>query len=132
MDDLYADIILDHYKHPKNIGSIRVCAPEAKLHHVHAANAGCGDSFRADLVVRNGVVTDMKWTGEGCAISTAAMSMVSEWISGKTMAEVRSMDRQMLLSHMGLEDISAAREKCLLLPTQLFLFCAAPQLHAHR
>lgn len=121
MDDIYVDIILDHYKNPRHVGVISVSEGESKLRHVDALNAGCGDSIHADIVTHDGIITDIKWQGTGCAISTASMSMCSELVIGKSFEEVRTLQKEDMLTLLGLSTITPSREKCLLLPLQLFL-----------
>jgi nitrogen fixation protein NifU and related proteins len=83
MDDLYLDTILDRYKHPTQKGWIEV-VPE---HHVldirRAHNVSCGDKFEVAILIRDGLIVDAKWRGEGCAISTASTDLVTEWMVGK-------------------------------------------------
>ncbi len=121
MDDLYQEHILDHYKNPRNVGSISTSSKGEKLVHTHAANAGCGDSIEADVRVKDGIITEIKWRGTGCAISQAAMSTFSEWMTGKSLVEGKSANKKRILSLVGLSDITPAREKCLVLPLGLFL-----------
>lgn len=120
MDELYRDEILDHYRHPRNFGTIREEPLGAKLIHIHASNHGCGDDLDADLVIKNGVIVDLKWRGTGCTISQASMSLVSEWALGKTIEEATQLSKKEVLSFVGLPEIAEAREKCALLPLQIF------------
>lgn len=121
MDDLYQEHILDHYKHPRNFGKIEEVVIGAKLVRIHASNQGCGDELDADLVIKDGKVIDIKWTGTGCAISQASMSILSQWFKGKTVAEIQNLELSQLLELLGLSVIAEAREKCLTLPQQLFV-----------
>ncbi len=119
MDDLYQEHILDHYKHPRNAGSITQ-AHEGELMRAHASNAGCGDDIDADFIVSGGIITAMKWRGTGCAISQSAMSIISEWVIGKKLREVHALTVSQVLKLMGLSEVAMAREKCVSLPLQLF------------
>jgi nitrogen fixation protein NifU and related proteins len=120
MDDLYRDIILDHYRNPRNVGWIESCKADEQLFFLKAANASCGDEIEASIVVNGGKVIDIKWRGTGCAISQASMSMVSEWGIGKTLDEIKSLSQKQVLEMMGMDEITPTREKCLVLSLQLF------------
>ena len=80
--DLYQEVILDHSKHPRNFGE-----PEEFTCKADGHNPLCGDRLTVFLTVENGVVEDVSFQGAGCAISTAAASMMSEALKGKTEAE---------------------------------------------
>src|SRR5204863_8852136 len=72
MDELYRDYILDHYKNPKNFGEL----PEHDL-DFHDKNPLCGDEMEVQIRVEDGRIADLKWHGQGCAISQAAASIAS-------------------------------------------------------
>lgn len=120
MDDLYRDEILDHYQHPRHQGKITQVPKGAQLLKAHASNHGCGDDIEADLVIKDGVVVDLAWTGTGCAISQASMSLVSEWAVGKPLNEVTKLSKEKILEFISLPEIASAREKCALIPLQIF------------
>lgn len=86
LNELYREVILDHYRSPRNRGSI-ADAP----HHGEGQNPLCGDEVAIDLVVADGVVTDVAVSGQGCSISQASASMMSEAIKGKGLDEVASV-----------------------------------------
>lgn len=114
-DDLYQEIILDHYKHPRNKGKQLTSTPSSKVMSSKAANVSCGDHLDIKLLVQDNHITDVSWTGDGCAISQASMSLVSEWMIGKTLKEVHSLTQQDILSLTGIESITPTRETCLFL-----------------
>ena len=89
LEDLYREIILDHYRAPRNRGALEV--PPA--HRVEGFNPLCGDEVVLYLVVENGVVTDVKIAGQGCSISQASTSMMSAAIKGKPVSEARTITR---------------------------------------
>lgn len=120
MDELYREEILEHYRTPHNVGTITVVPQGGKLYRLTASNHGCGDSIQADLLVADGKIVDVKWDGDGCAISKASMSMVSDWVIGKKIADVKKLGRDKILEFMGLPEIAEAREKCALIPMQIF------------
>ena len=86
LDNLYQDIILDHFKHPRNYGPI---SPEAVL--VDEENPTCGDHIRMTAAVENGRVSRVQFDGKGCAISMASSSMMTEAVTGKPVDEARAL-----------------------------------------
>lgn len=82
-DDLYREIILDHYRSPRNRGEL---APPA--HRTEGFNPLCGDEIVVHVLVENGVLTDIKLTGQGCSISQASSSLMSAAVKGRPLAEV--------------------------------------------
>ncbi len=106
--DLYADNILDHYKHPRNTG----CLPHAISHREE--NLSCGDDLTIDLVVINEIITGLKWRGVGCAISQAAMSLLSEELLGMSIADAEALKPDAIYSLLGVP-VGPRRFKCALL-----------------
>ena len=82
LDELYRDVILDHYSHPRNKGTLD---PADVVRE--GANPLCGDEIRLFLIVRDGVVQDVRFDGRGCSISQASASMMTELIKGQPVAE---------------------------------------------
>jgi nitrogen fixation NifU-like protein len=114
MDELYRENILDHYKHPHNWSP-----PAAELERFdlefHDLNPLCGDELTVRLAVdEHGRIEDIRFSGNGCAISQASASMASDEIKGMQVDEVLSLDRSFVLDLLGI-DISATRMKCALL-----------------
>ncbi len=89
LEDLYREIILDHYRAPRNRGEL----PVPPAHVVEGFNPLCGDEVLLYLEVEDGVVTDVKTGGQGCSISQASTSMMSAAVKGKTVAEARTLTR---------------------------------------
>ncbi len=89
LEDLYREIILDHYRNPRNRGELEV--PPA----VQAVgfNPLCGDEVVVYLEVRDGVIVDVSTGGQGCSISQSSASMMSTAVKGRTAAEVRRLVR---------------------------------------
>ena len=85
LEDLYREIILDHYRSPRNRGSLET--PPAVVAQGH--NPLCGDEIQVYLLVENGVVTDVKVGGQGCSISQSSASMMTQAIKGKPLGEAR-------------------------------------------
>ena len=110
MDDLYRDEILEHYREPHNFGTLD--APDASY---EGHNPLCGDRITMMLMVdAEGVVSDVAFSGRGCAISQASASMLTDEIKGRPVGEVEAMTNQDILDLLGIE-ISPARLKCALL-----------------
>jgi len=87
LEDLYREIILDHYRSPRNRGEL--ASPPAI--RVEGFNPLCGDELVVYLEVRDGVLVDIKLTGHGCSISQASSSLMSAAVKGKTVDEVRAL-----------------------------------------
>jgi nitrogen fixation NifU-like protein len=83
LDDLYREVILDHYGHPRNRG---VLDPADVTRE--GTNPLCGDEIRVAVRVRDGVVEDVRFDGKGCSISQASASMMTELVKGKRVEEV--------------------------------------------
>lgn len=109
IDDLYRDFILDHYRHPRNAGTLE--QPDATFEDL---NPLCGDKIRMDLKLRDGRVEDVKFLGRGCAISQASASLLTERLVGMSLEDARQLSQEDVLEDLGIE-ISAARLKCALL-----------------
>ncbi|MEK6888268.1 MAG: Fe-S cluster assembly sulfur transfer protein SufU [Candidatus Aenigmatarchaeota archaeon] len=107
--DMYADIILDHYKNPHNYG-----VPNKRDAERRESNPLCGDVITVYLTIENNMVEDVHFVGSGCAISKAAASLLTDEIKGKTLDEIKKLDKQDALELLGIE-ISPARMKCALL-----------------
>ena len=111
MDDMYREVILEHYKHPHNAGTLEA----ADITH-EDSNPLCGDRIRIDLAVADGAVADIRFQGRGCAISQAAASMLTDEIKGKTLDEVRAFSKDDMLELIGIPlDKNPVRIKCALL-----------------
>lgn len=89
LEDLYREIILDHYRSPRNRGELPV--PPAT--RVEGFNPLCGDEIVVFVEVRDGVVEDIKIAGQGCSISQSSASMMSSAVKGKTLDEVQELTR---------------------------------------
>jgi nitrogen fixation NifU-like protein len=110
MDDLYQANILDHYKHPRNFGVLK----PADVDH-EANNPLCGDQIRLTFKVNaKDEVEDVKFTGRGCAISQASASLLTSRVKGKTLADVKLIDRDEIVRMLGIP-VSPVRLKCALL-----------------
>ncbi len=109
MDDLYRQNILEHAKNPRYSGRLEQPTISREEH-----NPLCGDKLTFDLQIRDGRLTDVRFTGRGCAISQAAASMLSEAIVGRSVDEVKAIGKDEMLELLGIP-IGYSRLKCALL-----------------
>jgi nitrogen fixation NifU-like protein len=109
MDDFYRENILDHYKNPRNHGHID--HPSAVAEGV---NPLCGDELSVELKVVDGIVTDVRYNGRGCAISQASASMLSDVVMGKPLDQLSGISKEDVLEELGIP-LSPIRLKCAML-----------------
>jgi nitrogen fixation NifU-like protein len=109
-DDIYREIILDHYRNPRNKGKLL----ESDV-SVHDSNPLCGDEIDIHLKLEEGRIKDIKFEGRGCAISQASASMLTEMVLDKPLNIVRDLAKQDILENIGLTNLGPARIKCALL-----------------
>ncbi len=86
IDELYREVILDHYRNPRRRGTL-----EGSHVHAEGENPSCGDEFSLDLAVDDDTVTDIAIQGQGCSISQASGSMMAEAVVGKHVSDVREL-----------------------------------------
>ena len=108
--DIYHEMIVDYSRNPLNYGEI-------ENHDVtfHDSNPLCGDSIDIDMKIDNNKVADIKFHGKGCAICMACTSVLTEITKGKSLDDVRKIEKNDVLSELGLEHLQAVRIKCALL-----------------
>lgn len=110
MDELYRDQILEHYKRPHNFGRVE----DADL-EFEDTNPFCGDEQHVTIRLDDeGRVAEVAFEGQGCAISTAATSLLTDELVGMTRDELLTMPKETVLELLGI-DISATRMKCAML-----------------
>ena len=107
--DIYKDIILDYYRHPRNFGDLPDPDVRAK-----DSNPLCGDVIEMQLKIKDGRIDDLRFKGRGCAISQASASMLTELVKGKTLEEVKLLVKDDVLNMLGI-DPGPTRIKCALL-----------------
>jgi nitrogen fixation protein NifU and related proteins len=110
VDSLYQQIILDHYKNPHHRG-----LPDRFDAEVHHVNPTCGDEVTLRLAVRDGTVAEIGWEGEGCSISQAATSVMTDLVAGQPVTDALALERRFLdLMHsQGRAEITAEDEELL-------------------
>jgi len=109
IDEMYQEIILDYYRHPRNKGIL----PHPDIVS-HDANTSCGDEITMHVLVKDGRIGNVRFTGQGCAISLAAVSMLTEYALGKSLSEVAKFNKEVMLGLINIP-ISCMRLKCALL-----------------
>ena len=110
MDDMYRELILDHYKNPRNHGTL-----DPADFSYEDDNPLCGDRIRMDIRVdENNRVKEVAFSGKGCAISQASASLLTEEILGKTLDEVKQINKEQILELLGIP-LGPTRLKCALL-----------------
>ena len=108
--DIYHEMIVDYSRNPINYGEI-------ENHDVtfHDSNPLCGDSIDIDMKIDDQKVTDIKFHGKGCVICMACTSVLTEITKGKSLDDVRKIEKNDVLGELGLEHLQAVRIKCALL-----------------
>jgi nitrogen fixation NifU-like protein len=108
-DSLYREIILEHYRNPQNRGVL-----EPADFSYEDTNPLCGDEVRIDVRVADGRISEIAFSGRGCAISQASASMLTEMVKGQTLDDVKAISKDDLLEELEIP-LSPARLKCALL-----------------
>jgi nitrogen fixation NifU-like protein len=106
---LYREHILDHYRHPRNQGTLDDADISCEMD-----NPVCGDAVRLDVRLKDGRVSEARFSGRGCVISMASASMLTEEILGKTVEELRALQDEDVFNMMGIT-LGPVRAKCGLL-----------------
>lgn len=109
-DDIYREIILDHYRNPRNKGKLALADVS-----VHDSNPLCGDEIDIHLKIESNTVQEIKFEGRGCAISQASASMLTEMVMGKNLEYLKDLKKEDILENIGLTNLGPARIKCALL-----------------
>ena len=108
--DIYHEMIIDYSRNPANYGKIE--NPDVTFHD---SNPLCGDSIDIDMKIDDNHVSDIKFHGKGCAICMACSSVLTEITKGKSIGDVRNIEKNDVLSELGLENLQAVRIKRALL-----------------
>lgn len=109
--DLYREEVMDHYEHPRNQGNL---SGEGVISESEN-NASCGDRVQLFIKVKNGVVEQVKWEGEGCAIMSASASKLSEYLQGQALKDLKEMSEEELAKKGVGFEVNVGRMKCLML-----------------
>ncbi len=109
--DIYRELILDYYRHPKNFGKLEKFEISS-----HDSNPLCGDDVDIQIKVgEGGTIEDIRFSGKGCAISQASTSMLTELAKGKQLEWVKQVSKDDILKLLGNPDLGPSRIKCALL-----------------
>lgn len=115
--DIYRDLILDHYRNPRNFGTL-----DQPTFSAEEENTSCGDRIRMDVTVNGdgseAVVAGIRFSGEGCAISQASASLLTERVKGRTVAEVMQMSGDSILEMLK-TTLTPSRVRCAVLPLEV-------------
>jgi nitrogen fixation NifU-like protein len=106
MPALYSDVLLDHFRHPRNYGSL--VAPEVSHEKF---NPLCGDRIRIEVKLDQTAIAEARFKGDGCAISTAAASLLTELVTGASLEAVAALTDDQLIARLE-SDIQPARIQC--------------------
>lgn len=106
---IYQEIILDHYRSPRNVGNI----PNSTNSSV-VFNPLCGDKIQLNILIKNDKIIEIKFKGEGCAISQAGASLLTEHSKGRKTSDLINMDKDSMIELVGIAP-GPTRLKCLLL-----------------
>lgn len=104
--DIYREEILDHFKNPRNYGEIK-----RATHKATDRNASCGDRLEMSMIIEKDLIKAVKFQGEGCAVSLAAASMLTEKIKGMSIKKIEKMTEAEVVKMLRI-NISPARMKC--------------------
>lgn len=107
IDQMYREHILDHYKNPRNKGRLDGL-------HFHDENPLCGDEIDIYVFVEDGAIRDISFEGNGCAISQASASILTENVKGKNVENIKKMRREEMQELLGIT-VSVMRVKCMML-----------------
>lgn len=116
-DELYREIILEHWQNPSHSGVIKDADFDIELD-----NPTCGDHVRATGIFKDGVLVDVAFLVDGCAISTAGGSLTAEHLIGKKLSEIQKLDEEKLLADLELH-VTPTRTRCALLSFAAFKKC---------
>ncbi len=109
MSDLGMEVLLDHYKDPRNYGPLE--SPD--ISH-EEGNPSCGDQIRIDIKLSGDVISEIHFSGKGCAVSQASASMLTEELKGKPLEAIKKIGKDEMLDLIGIE-VNPMRLKCALL-----------------
>jgi nitrogen fixation NifU-like protein len=114
---MYSDTVLEHYRHPRNRGRLADADVTAE-----AANPLCGDVIRFEIAVNGSSITAARFSGDACAIGTAAASILTELVSGKPVDQAAGFTDEMMVASLQ-ADIPPPRMRCALLPVEALRQC---------
>lgn len=109
IDDMYREQVMELYKSPSNFGQLK------NPSHSHTSyNTVCGDEITVHLLIKDGIIKDVKFSGSGCVVAMVASSLLTDKIKGMKVADVRNMRPEAVLAMLKMK-LTPARMKCALL-----------------
>ena len=115
-EELYQEIILDYWRNPKNKGNLK--NPDITYRDT---NPSCGDIIQIDIKLNKNKIEDIKFNGQGCIISQASASMLTEKVKGKKLEDIKNLKKEEILEMLGIE-LSVMRIKCALLSLKVLKY----------
>ena len=109
-NSIYREQIIDHYRHPRNFGSLADCDVRRR-----ESNYSCGDDLEFFIKIKGGCLTDIRFQGQGCALSVAAASMLTEKAVGRTVDQVMKLDERDIIRMLGVGELTGSRLRCAVL-----------------
>jgi nitrogen fixation NifU-like protein len=113
VNELGLELLLDHYKDPRNYGQLE----DPDIVH-EEGNPSCGDQIRIEMKLSGSTIEDIRFSGKGCAISQAAASMLTEELKGKSLEDVKQFTKEQMLELLGVA-VNPMRLKCALLALKI-------------
>jgi len=110
--NLYQEVLMDHYRHPRNKG--KLAHSNFKSGHF---NPSCGDKVAIEGRIKGNIIADLAFEGTGCVISLATASMLTEQVKNKSLSHIHELDKEFILGMIGMP-LGPTRLKCALLPLQ--------------
>src|SRR3990167_7317382 len=110
--NIYSEIVLEHYKNPHNYGSISKANKKTVLF-----NPSCGDRIEMEAVFTKKKLEEIKFRGQGCAISIASASMLTYYVKNKANEDLQKLDKEFMIKMLGI-NLGPSRIKCALLPLE--------------
>ena len=99
----YSEKVVDHYEHPRNVGSF--AKDEEGIGTGMVGAPACGDVMKLQIKVENGVITDARFKTYGCGSAIASSSLVTEWVKGKTLDEARTITNSTIAEELALPPV---------------------------
>lgn len=112
--NIYQDIILDHYHHPRNQGKLNKYDRSIVIN-----NPLCGDRIEMAIIFEKNKIKEIKFNGDGCVISIASASMLTNFAKNKSKHELKKLDSKFIIKMLGI-DLGMNRIKCAVLPLEAF------------
>jgi nitrogen fixation NifU-like protein len=116
---MYTERLLDHYRSPRNKGTLEQSISEGEVLAAREYNPLCGDEVTIQALVEDGHLAEVRFEGRGCALCMGAASILTEAVRGRSLEELASFGREEYLEELG-SSIRSARLKCALLPWMAF------------